>query len=236
MKIAALTDDAGHLLRFPRPGTVRLFEGEPGAWGLSRDIPFDPGPRGDLPSVKAALYSLRDDLGDCRVVIAAATPGALPSILSEELGLRLWIAAGAAAPHLDAIARQDAEKVVELAARKAAEPSCSSAGCGSSGCGPKEGAGAGPCLPPAARLERVADGHFRFDLAGALAADPASNSRLLLVPLLEERHFERLDILCDHPPRWFQGTLAQLGLSACIVPAPAPGQGVVATVSPLPPQ
>lgn len=50
-----------------------------------------------------------------------------------------------------------------------------------------------------------------FDLRSTLARHPEQNSRSVLVPLLESARFSKLDITCDHCPRWVSNNLALFG-------------------------
>jgi hypothetical protein len=42
---------------------------------------------------------------------------------------------------------------------------------------------------------------------------------MVLVPILEDSAFEKLEIFCDHVPRWFAGALAAMRLTAEYQPA-----------------
>lgn len=84
-------------------------------------------------------------------------------------------------------------------------------GCCGSHCGTTSTPGDSVPLPS---FERVADGHYRINLIAELQRDQALNSRMALIPILEGQAFEKLEILCDHVPRWFSSALIELNLRA----------------------
>ena len=49
-----------------------------------------------------------------------------------------------------------------------------------------------------------APGCYRVNLQAALAQDNRLTSKQLLHPILDQHPFERLEILCDHVPKWFE--------------------------------
>ena len=67
--------------------------------------------------------------------------------------------------------------------------------------------------------------------AGVLARFKNANSKDVLLPLLEDGGFRRLDISCDHLPRWFERKLADLDLRAQVTPT---ARGIEALVEHLP--
>ncbi len=47
-------------------------------------------------------------------------------------------------------------------------------------------------------------GWYRINLQAALAQPPRLTSKQLLHPILDQGTFERLEIRCDHVPKWFE--------------------------------
>jgi Fe-only nitrogenase accessory protein AnfO len=189
-----------------------------------------------LPEVKSALETMVADLGDdCRTLLSGEIRGLVYSLLQEEHGFRVWRSPGPAAGQLERIAREDAALAVarkrELDERAfAALFSSPSGGCGGEGAvgrrRSKEALRAVQSL-----TESLGDGHFRLDLAGVLARFKNANSKDVLLPLLEDGGFRRLDISCDHLPRWFERKLADLDLRAQVTPT---ARGIEALVEHLP--
>jgi Fe-only nitrogenase accessory protein AnfO len=103
--------------------------------------------------------------------------------LLQNLGLRLWRLDGPPEPALDAV-----RQALEAPAREQPDP--------------------------ARFFERgAAEGEYRIDLAALLANDASLYSQLVLVPFLQQTPFSRLEVVCDHPPRWLDKQLPTAGFS-----------------------
>ncbi|MFD2113770.1 Fe-only nitrogenase accessory protein AnfO [Thiorhodococcus fuscus] len=102
--------------------------------------------------------------------------------LLQNLGLRLWRLDGPPEAALDAVQHELEQSEIEM--------------------------------PDPARFFESGDieGTYRIDLAAALASDSGLNSQIVLIPFLEQTDFRRLEVVCDHPPRWLDKQLPALGL------------------------
>jgi len=56
------------------------------------------------------------------------------------------------------------------------------------------------------------DDVWHFDLAAVLATDSNLSSFDMLLPILQRGGFRRMEVLCDHLPRWVAPMLRGLGL------------------------
>lgn len=212
MKIATYVDQAGAVANVYEQGEVRVYDQVDGTWTCVQTLPFRVDYEMTLTQVKAAVRDVATALGDCKVFLSSEVRGLIYSILQEEMGFHTWKSDGSLDHQLDTVAEKEvvyaAEKARE-AAQAAAAPKVRASGC----CG---GGGGGwirlKAPPPAA--EALGDGHYRFDLVRVLKDDPNLNSRLALIPVMEETPFSRLEILCDHIPRWFTRKLLDLNLRA----------------------
>ena len=236
MKIATYVDEAGDIVNVYEKGVVRVYDNASGSWHLAKEFPFEITLDMSLAEVKVVLHGAVAQLGECRTFLSGEVRGLIYSLLQEENGFRVWKSNGRAEPQLDQIARQDAELAVarekEAAERAfAALFSSPSGGCGGGGCS----GGSGRKRPGEAlravqsMTEALGEGHFRIDLSDILARYRNANSMDVLIPLLEDRRFRSLEILCDHIPRWFERKVADLGLTAEITHS---ARGVNALVFP----
>ncbi|EGV29514.1 Fe-only nitrogenase accessory protein AnfO [Thiorhodococcus drewsii AZ1] len=102
--------------------------------------------------------------------------------LLQNLGLRLWRLDGPPEAALDAVRHEIEQSAIEM--------------------------------PDPARFFESGDskGTYRIDLAAVLASDSSLNSQIVLIPFLEQTDFRRLEVVCDHPPRWLDKQLPALGL------------------------
>lgn len=231
MRIAAFVDANGQLVGFYEADEVRVYDGGSGAWAVARTVPIVVQPSMRLQEVKVAIKAMAQQV-ECRVIVSTDGRGLINSVLQEELGFRTWKSRGAAIEQLDTVAALDrelAEEREQAAAEAARAPktrghSCEGGG-GGGGRRKQHASDAGP-VPVA---ERIAQGHYRFDLAAALRNHPLLNSRTALIPVLETTPFSVLDVACDHLPRWFEQVLERLGLSA--ETSAGPGGGVLARIA-----
>jgi len=214
MRIATYVDEqSGELKSLYESGIFRIHDNVSGTWCPVQSVTFSavlPGMR--IGDIKQALKVAVAEFIDCKVILSAEVRGMIYSVLQEELGFRTWKSTGSLLEQLDTVAQIDvafAEQQAIEAAAAAKAPKVRVGGCGAGGgqWRPKQ-----KTAPPEA--ERIADGHYRIDLADVLARDPNLNSRLALIPIMENTPFQKLEILCDHVPRWFSQKLTALNLRA----------------------
>lgn len=237
MKIATHVDAVGRIANLYTPGEVCLYDNASGAWHLVWRTPFHITTDMSLAEVKAALRAVVRGLGDCRTLLSGEVRGLLYSVLQEEGGLRVWKSDGDPVPQLDQIARQDAQLAVQRekeAAEQAFVALFSTPGGGCSGGGDFANLSRKKRSPQALRAilsltESLGEGRIRIDLSDILTRFKTANSMDVLLPLLEDRPFTSLEILCDHLPRWFGGKIADLDLNAEITKS---AKGITALVAP----
>jgi len=215
MKIAACMDASGAVAPLQRGTRLELYERtQDKHWTLRRTIPFDISREGSLSTLKHRLHGALNALEDCRVLLLAEARGIACAILQEEFGVRTWVSQGPLQTQLDGVAHREADL-----ARKPPPPPPASSGCGG-GCGGGSNRRASACSPsgdPAVivepdRVGAAQDGLWRFDLAAVLGSDPGLNSFDVLLPVLERGGFRRLEVVCDHLPRWLLPMSKSLGL------------------------
>ena len=104
-------------------------------------------------------------------------------VFLEDLGFRVWTSTGNPEEQLQEIACLD---------------SCSSEECG-------------PVIYPRP-VEGEEDGVYSVNLIELMHQGVPLISREILIPFFETTSFTRLEITCDHLPRWFEFELPQLSL------------------------
>lgn len=213
MKIATYVDGTGTVASVYEQGEVRVYDTVGGVWSMVQTVPFHVTLDMTLAEVKAAVHAVAAALGDCKVFLSGDVRGLIYAILQEDMGFHTWKSDGPLLRQLDTVAEKEvvfaAEKAREAAAAAAA-PKVRASGC----CGGGGGGGWIKLKAPPPAAEALGDGHYRFDLTRVLKADPNLNSRLALIPVMEETPFSCLEILCDHIPRWFTRKLLDLNLRA----------------------
>lgn len=173
MKIAVLVDEQGMTAALGQSRFVDVFTCEQGQWQRCQHIPFAFTDGMTLNAIRHQTLSLLAGLPHCRHFVASEIHGALLAWL-DGLGLTMWQTQGQPQAVLARIAAQ---------------------------------------IPPAAKPVAVLSpvliepceeaGAFRLDLLAALERGGTHTSKRLLMPFFEQQTFRRLEIVCDHVPKWF---------------------------------
>jgi len=198
MKIAVHVNHQDEVASLYEAGLLRLYEKniaeDPGNWRASVEIAFTINADMPLPMVKAAIHTAWAELGDCKLLVSAEVHGMIYSVLQEELGVHTWKSEGPLLQQLDMVwqkqAEQEAKRSFELVSL------------------------AGKLSPAPMLVGDPQAGHFWIDLKDALAHESAQTSRQILIPFLSSGRFRKLEILCDHLPKWLSWELERLNLSA----------------------
>ncbi len=245
MKIAAFVDDSGTVAGFYEKGHVCLYEQISGTWEITKKIALGITSEMALSEMKNTFFSAMSQLEDCKVFIVREFKGLFHALLMEELGFHTWKSQGTIGEQLDNVVQQEVEYVAELerqALANAGKPPARASGhggCGG-GCSPRRSAAepdtdlsaAGHDVPPPVPVGDVAEGRYSIHLAKILQDNPALNSWQVVVPVLEGKAFKKLEIICDHIPRWFRNELRNLKLAAEPETPDESGQWLKVVVSP----
>jgi Fe-only nitrogenase accessory protein AnfO len=216
MRIATYLNERGEVADFGQSGEICLFEGAIGEWVGNSVAPLDLGGMASLSELRARLREACTPIHDCRSFLVGETGGILNAFL-EGLGFATWYSEGSLAERLDNVARREAER--------------EQIGGSSRGEGEEEDFTAAPRIHRPSPVGDPKEGAYRIDLSTALEEQPGINSKQILIPFLAERDFSRLEIYCDHLPRWLERKAAELGLSLVIESARGSGTGLVARLS-----
>ena len=198
MKIAVHVNHQDQVASLYQAGFLRLYEktiaAGQGNWRATAEIDFAIDADMPLPQVKAALHAAWAELDGCKLLVSAEVRGMVYSVLQEELGVQTWKSEGPLLQQLDMVsqkqAEQEAKRRFELVHL------------------------AGKLAPAPMQVGDPQAGHFWIDLKDALAHESAQTSRQILIPFLSSGRFCKLDILCDHLPKWLSWELERLNLSA----------------------
>ncbi len=195
MYIAAIVDGDGKAVPFGEPATVMLFSHEDDGWYVVDSFDFNLREHYGLNELKAAVQSLSGKLGECRALLVRDVSG-YPRTMLLELGFTLWSIEGRPEPYLDRIRQLIAEAADATAAVVQANT-------------PAEL----EALPVPRLLDGSCSGVYTIDISKAQVCDGGHNSREILIPFFMTTQFSRIDILCDHVPKWFSTELAAMKLN-----------------------
>lgn len=183
MKIAAIVDEGGQVVNRLENGRLHLYQEHPEGWILIKQLRIEVTGARSLAEVKAHLKHLFAQLEDCHVLLVGELRGLL-FVLAQETGFRIWKSEGEIFAQMEQVARKEAEAGTIL---------------------PKP-------VPAPIPVGHLSHGHFRINLAEILQNDSSLNSKQVLIPFLEQLAFQKLEIICEHLPRWFPRECERLHL------------------------
>jgi len=194
MNIAAIVDGNGNAVPFGEPGTVNVYTLAGDRWTAGDAFAFELGGHPGLASLKDAIQTLAERLGECRILLVRDVRG-FPRTMLIELGFTLWSVAGDPVEQLDNVMQLTAQAAEAAAAAIAANQAFSSD------------------MAVPAFLGGSCSGIYTIDISQVQGSGTGHNSKDILLPFLQSTPFTRLDIVCDHVPKWFSGELAAMKLN-----------------------
>jgi Fe-only nitrogenase accessory protein AnfO len=240
MKIATWVNERGEVVDPYEKNTVDLYERTGDSWMKKKEIGLEIAPGMGIPEVRKRLKGIGGDLEDCQVFLVRETKGLL-HVLLEEQGFRTWKSIGPFLEQLENVAQKDTEAVRTRELFNGEIQECGTTSDCSDGCHAQVDVEAqrlrhtpkdpGQSMPQPLPVGDVAFGQYQFNLAEVLQKNPTLNSREVLIPFLEKRAFQKLEIICDHLPRWFEMKADQLMLQTEFEEPAAAGHGMKVVVS-----
>jgi len=183
MNVAAFVNASGEIVDFYEEGQLRLFDKNSDVWQESKVISMSLKREMGLAGMRAVLTDTVSQLGDCEVFLVRELRG-LVKVYLEELGFRVWKSEGPLTEQLENVSIREEEMRVE----------------------------SDSSVPSPLPVGDPKNGSYRIDLAELLQSGIPHVSREVLMPFFEVVSFRRLEIFCDHVPRWFAMELERLGL------------------------
>jgi Fe-only nitrogenase accessory protein AnfO len=201
MNIAAFVNESGEVVDFYDEGDLCLFGKVADSWGITKVIPMTLQREMGLAGLRATLTDSVFKLEDCEVFLVRELRG-IVKVYLEELGFRIWTSEGPLIEQLENVSLRERDM---LAQENVEVP--------------------GP-LP----VGEPTDGSYRIDLAELLQSGVPHVSREVLLPFFETVSFGRLEVLCEHVPKWFPMELAGLNLKVETQTPDASGNGMLTVV------
>lgn len=185
MKIAAYVDEEGKPASFYARGMVRIYRRRSGFWVNETGFPLELKRDMGLAEFQFTFMNMIARLEDCRLFIVDEIRG-VPCAILDSMGFKLCRIEGPVLEQLELVAGKTLEEADDA-----------------------ENAGREPVLVGDPR-----DKFYRINLRQVLKSDASLNSRQVLIPFLEAGAFRKLEVLCDHTPRWLEKELERLNLRA----------------------
>jgi Fe-only nitrogenase accessory protein AnfO len=203
MKIASYVNQRGEVVDFFEEGAIYLFENGEKGWERIQAVPLSVKCGMSLSEMKSSLIGAVRQIKDCSAFLVRDLRGIFRVFL-EEQGFTVWKSEGELNAQLNNVMLREQESRQEQD-----EPA--------------------PFILP---VGDPADGNYRVDLIELLASGIPMVSHEILMPFFEAIPFRRLEIVCEHIPRWFSFELEELGLKVESQTPNASGIGISVVVAP----
>jgi Fe-only nitrogenase accessory protein AnfO len=187
VKIAVLTDKEGNTLSFYETGMVKLFSNEKGIWECVGEFPFELNEKKGLSEIQRCIHKMLSRLDECRILMVKFIKGVPLSILKES-GVSVWKVEGFPLAFFEHI-REEEEKLR-----------------------PEHQKSIQPPLPEPMPVGDKKHGIYSIDLVDVQAKGAGFNSKDVLLPFLQSRVFRKLEVVCEHLPKWFEKEFDSLKL------------------------
>jgi Fe-only nitrogenase accessory protein AnfO len=196
LKIAILLGAGGRAAGLQDGGSIYVFERKKAEWQADIKLDFSPAGLGSMTELRAYIGSVSRSLGDCRILAAKLSTGFF-RIAFESFGVALWAVEGVPRDYIGLIeAFYSGQGALPVETAETKFPQF-----------PAE------CEVPALIVpvpNRA--GYYTADLRDVMAHRSGINSREALLPFFRHTPFSRLELICDHIPRWFETELPALKL------------------------
>jgi Fe-only nitrogenase accessory protein AnfO len=183
MKIAAFVNARGEVADFFEEGTIGLFEKAGESWEKIQEVPLRLKEDMGLGEVKVALSASVSKVKGCDIFLLHDLRGGIKAML-EDHGFRVWKSQGNLTNQLESVALREQEFVVVEE-----DP-----------------------IPTPQPVGDIREACYRINLVELLESGAPHVSRDVLMPFFELVSFQRLEIVCQHTPKWFAMEFASLGL------------------------
>lgn len=212
MRIATFINVHQEIVSFYEKGRVCLFENSSGSWINKKEIPIEINKSMGLAELRGSLKNVAAQAEGCDVFLVGESRGLLHVFLSE-LGFRTWRSEGTLIEQLENVSLKDAET---LSSRNSACHSLSfRSGCRRSFGNSLDAQGGdsmapGRTMPVPLCVGDPGNGHYRINLVEVLGNEPNLTFKQILLPFLREYEFQKLEVFCDHLPKWMTNEIDQL--------------------------
>lgn len=182
MRIAAYLDAEGSLGDFLGSGSICVFDKHEGRWEKTSSTPLSIGDDLSLGEMKELFGEAVHPIERCQVFLVRELRGIFRVFL-EDWGFHVWKSSGTLEEQLEQVETLENEQAKES-----------------------------PQVTLPAPEGNAASGVYRIDLIELMQSGMQHATREILLPFFDTVAFTRLEIICDHVPRWLSFELEELGL------------------------
>jgi Fe-only nitrogenase accessory protein AnfO len=194
MKIAVLVNEKGTSIPYSDGGIIELYAFEENGWHCIKAAALDVDDGTNISEVRARVHAVMAIIEDCKVFMVEAIKS-LPIGIFDGYGITVWNHKGIPLDAFDFVKEQEENKARQPKSC-CDKPSCKST-CSSN-------TGESVQTQSSIMIENICDGYYKIDLAKILKNDRSLNSKLILIPFFQNTPFQKLEIICEHVPKWFE--------------------------------
>jgi Fe-only nitrogenase accessory protein AnfO len=202
MKIAVLVDENGNAVSYSNSGFLKLYSLKGSHWQSIKKVTLGADNGTNISEIRDRIHLVMEEIEDCKVFIVE-TMKSLPIAIFDGYGITVWNHKGIPNEAFNFVKEQEENKVLKT------KSCCDSPRCNST-CSPNAGEPDSNYSPVA--FQNVSEGFYTINLAKVLATDRTLNSKQILIPFFQGIAFQKLEIICDHVPKWFEMEFGFLNL------------------------
>ena len=194
MEIAVLVDQNGITAPIQESCTIQVYKQSCNTWEMRRSMPFCLQSAQGLNAMRNYMQKVIAFLGECRTFAGLSVIG-LPFFELEKAGFTIWEMSDSALSVLDGILEAEAEATPP--------PQLN-------------------IVMPRPEPREISPGYYSISLKEIQNCNGMVTSKQLLFPLLANKQFQNLEIICTHTPPWLEvkilggeieGTIEKLSLN-----------------------
>jgi Fe-only nitrogenase accessory protein AnfO len=202
MKIAVLVDENGYAVPYCDGGIIELYAFEGTSWHFIKAVSLGVDEGTNIAEVRARIHAVMAVIEGCKVFMVESIKSLSVGIF-DGYGISVWNHKGVPMEAFDFVKEQEENKIRQQ--RSCCDkPSCNST------CSSNTGEPVQTSVPVA--IENMSDGYYKIDLAKILKSNCSLNSKQVLIPFFQNTPFKKLEIICEHVPRWFDNEFEILKL------------------------
>ena len=182
-EIGAFVNADGMTTLLNKPCQLIIFRKQEGFWRIERKLALNLGEAGGLAELRVRVGEIIKFLAQCSIVLAEAFQGAALHEL-EKAGVALWEVAGEPEPLLDHILSEEENSTQEQEQT---------------------------AKIPFPVLENKGNGRYFISIAQVQRSGGALTSKQVLLPIVQQGSFQKLEVLCTHVPPWLEAEAVNRG-------------------------
>jgi Fe-only nitrogenase accessory protein AnfO len=206
MKIAVLVNENGRTVPYSAGGIIELYDLKGNSWQCIKAKSLTIDKATNISEVRERVHAVIKVIEDGKVFMVE-TIKSLPTGIFDAYGISVWNHQGAPMGAFDFVKEQEESKAKQK--RSCCDkPSCKST-CSSNSGNSEE-------TTSSISIEKMSVGYYKIDLARILRSNNSLNSKQLLIPFMKNTTFQKLEIICEHVPKWFEHELNGMNLQLMV--------------------